>query len=466
MLQVQFVDYGNVEECQPHELREIETFGNIPIQTHKYCLANLTPIGNGKLWPRKTLDFLHAHVVGKICSVTKVNDVDNETENSALPCKLIADRIDVRELLIVNGMAEYTLAHKLEENVDILYDEFELNGCVPKMQPTPLLMVPNSGNQSNKPAKTNMDFVEYKKLFDAKVMTDLDGSSSDESENNLFNFQSMKNKNNDDCLNMSNMFEDFVYDVSDEDSIESDAVAAAAKNAGNISCSDDDESIHFQPNATSSKIEKKTQWSQVNSFHQFKILELNNDNVLILGRATFMVDAVNVWVCPQMDDFQQKLSIMSNEIQRFARNKCMLAAIKIGQICLAQFKDDNLFYRALVKHYDEGADEVTVIFVDYMNIEKVRAKDIRECPKSLLEIPLRNIQVRLHGVNPNPRLREFDVERQISSVLQDMNFFVKVIKFKQVPEVELHYDKSGNSLVYQNMINEKYYLRKIPNFFK
>lgn len=67
---VEFVDYGNVEECEVKHVTDCIRLGHIPIQSTKCIISGLKPaISNGK-WMLHDLDRIHALLVDQECKVS------------------------------------------------------------------------------------------------------------------------------------------------------------------------------------------------------------------------------------------------------------------------------------------------------------------------------------------------------------------------------------------------------------
>lgn len=68
-IQVRFVDYGNVEECDYTGLLNICVYPKVPIQARKYKFYGIKPLDNASHYPTTVLDTMHKIIVEKICQI-------------------------------------------------------------------------------------------------------------------------------------------------------------------------------------------------------------------------------------------------------------------------------------------------------------------------------------------------------------------------------------------------------------
>ncbi|CAD7083804.1 unnamed protein product [Hermetia illucens] len=99
---VQFVDYGNVQECSVKDLRKQVVLTQIPIQVTKYRLDGIIPSGGKAKFSLTDLDFLYANIVNKQCAV-RVSP--NQQSEEIKLCSMKCGPIDIAELLIESGFA-------------------------------------------------------------------------------------------------------------------------------------------------------------------------------------------------------------------------------------------------------------------------------------------------------------------------------------------------------------------------
>ena len=82
-----------------------------------------------------------------------------------------------------------------------------------------------------------------------------------------------------------------------------------------------------------------------------------------------------------------------------------LTCPSIGNLCLAKYSEDNMWYRAKVLKVCE--EVCHVLYMDYHNFEKVHISNMAACPKAIESLPQVAIRCSLHGLpcgfDPNPK---------------------------------------------------------------
>ncbi len=102
---------------------------------------------------------------------------------------------------------------------------------------------------------------------------------------------------------------------------------------------------------------------------------------------------------------KERSSILS-QIENFISDNLSQDMIKssvlspsAGDLCLANFSEDKMWYRAKVKNVRENICDV--LYLDYRNGDKVHMSKIVPCPESIASLPQVAIQCSLHGVPPS-----------------------------------------------------------------
>ena len=72
--------------------------------------------------------------------------------------------------------------------------------------------------------------------------------------------------------------------------------------------------------------------------------------------------------------------------------------------------------------------QVDVLFVDYLNTASVSVTQLKQCPLELFSWPLRTIRARLHGMIPNPRLREKDIRQALQNIVLKRTLVARIVK--------------------------------------
>ncbi|XP_076172595.1 tudor domain-containing protein qin isoform X2 [Ptiloglossa arizonensis] len=76
LLNVEFIDYGNVEECSIGTVKKKVILENIPTQCTKCLIHGLNPRNDTGKWRTEDLDKIHGLLVDQKCKVTSIDDTD------------------------------------------------------------------------------------------------------------------------------------------------------------------------------------------------------------------------------------------------------------------------------------------------------------------------------------------------------------------------------------------------------
>ncbi|KGL76965.1 Tudor domain-containing protein 1, partial [Tinamus guttatus] len=106
----------------------------------------------------------------------------------------------------------------------------------------------------------------------------------------------------------------------------------------------------------------------------------------------------------------------------------------VGNVCCAQFSEDNLWYRAAVLAYT-SEDTVLVGYIDYGNFEVLHLTKLRPMIQRLMDFPVQVIRCTLAGVKPLMGAWTLEAISLMKQLVQDKVLTVKVV------------DKKGNSSV-------------------
>ncbi|NXX86387.1 TDRD1 protein, partial [Urocolius indicus] len=106
----------------------------------------------------------------------------------------------------------------------------------------------------------------------------------------------------------------------------------------------------------------------------------------------------------------------------------------VGDLCCAQFKEDNLWYRAAVlEHISE--DIVLVVYIDYGNLEAVPLTRLRPIIPRLRDLPALAIRCTLAGVKPPLEFWTSKATSVMKQLVKNKVFVVKVVGKESVKSV-------------------------------
>uniref|UniRef100_A0A8B9QG81 Tudor domain containing 1 n=1 Tax=Apteryx owenii TaxID=8824 RepID=A0A8B9QG81_APTOW len=101
----------------------------------------------------------------------------------------------------------------------------------------------------------------------------------------------------------------------------------------------------------------------------------------------------------------------------------------VGNVCCAQFTEDNLWYRAAVLTYT-SEDTVLVGYIDYGNFEVLRLTRLRPMIQRLMDFPVQAIRCTLAGVKPLMGAWTSEAISLMKQLVQDKVLTVKVVDKK------------------------------------
>ncbi|XP_040922770.1 tudor domain-containing protein 1 [Toxotes jaculatrix] len=118
---------------------------------------------------------------------------------------------------------------------------------------------------------------------------------------------------------------------------------------------------------------------------------------------------------------KQKLQELMKEVAAYcSKNQASFSSTVLsrpapGAACCAQFSDDNNWYRAVV--LEVGENEMSVIYADYGNTEKVPFSQILPIPMNLLQLPFQITRCTLTGKEHFPAEWPKEVQQMFQTIL-------------------------------------------------
>nr|XP_029715794.1 RING finger protein 17-like isoform X2 [Aedes albopictus] len=476
---VQFVDYGNIEECDVKDLRKNVICGKVPTLANKYRLTDVASKQHEGIWSIEALDTLHALIVGKQCQVRVDTEMDTDPAG-VVPCYLKTTGelvVEVSDYLVRQGLAVKERG-VFEEKVDELYDPYMTLGgaCSSEAAASPksgrMRIGANFGlkGETDEASKDNEPNVDLHARVNQKELTDLlDYVTAEQNRSDAAEFEDAEvddSGENGSGIDLNKVQYFYSYgDIklepgsdSEEGEISDDAKKSdeAAEGDG---ATDASSTISFNPNEfdTSTQIDPPLEMTRP-TLHGYPEFSLDESVHGFYCEVTNLVSPFSLFVFPQLDDHIQRMKETMARIQCYAKKNRKCPDIEPKMPCLAVFKQDGFWYRALIEEYFPDRGEVRVFYVDYLNKETVSVRDILKCPVSLRRVPLRNVQIELHALQANPRMREPDVTRKLVELIEGKKLYARVVSRSPKLEVELFSDSRCKQLIYHQMIKEKYFL--------
>ncbi|KAE8284044.1 Tudor domain-containing protein 1 [Larimichthys crocea] len=152
----------------------------------------------------------------------------------------------------------------------------------------------------------------------------------------------------------------------------------------------------------------------------WKTVELSSDETFQPYIAAVISPSLFYLFSPDQVD-QQKLQEVMMELAAYCtNNQASLSSATLsrpapGAACCAQFSDDKNWYRAVV--LEVGENELSVIYADYGNTEKVPVSCVMPIPTHLLQLPFRIARCTLTGKEHFPTEWPEEVQQLFQTML-------------------------------------------------
>lgn len=404
-MQVLFVDYGNIELCEANELRTANILGNIPIQTTKYYLAYIKPTSADGIWDQKILEFIHANIVNKLVYVRVEDNIDSEY----VPCTLTVGTMDLIKSMLAEKLAYKTDDLDVNLNLPETYDFYHEN--------TKLVM-----RDVDKYKESAIALDEFKETVAKK--------NEMKKEKEYFSKYDL------------NESVDFIVEHSDVESLQ----------RNNTLNRQSFELLEFEPNDTSTTISSAMRSINLLPFQPIKFTK---DVTKFTCKIYEVLDTLHLFVEPIIQEYNDNFEIMENKIKKLYNKKCTDFDICNAHYCLAPFSEDDNYYRAVITD-KVSKTHVRIRFADYLNEELVEVKSLRECPRDIMEKPLKHLVVKMHGLKPAKRVRDSDIKRQLHNLI-GQTVVAFIVKNDTIPAVRLYDNNNANVLAYKSFIDSHFF---------
>ncbi|KAF7655254.1 hypothetical protein LDENG_00058860 [Lucifuga dentata] len=117
----------------------------------------------------------------------------------------------------------------------------------------------------------------------------------------------------------------------------------------------------------------------------------------------------------KLQEVMMELAAYCSTNQPSSSSSSVLSKPAPGAICCAQFSADNNWYRAVV--LEVGENEVSIIYADYGNTEKVQLSQILPIPRHLLQLPFLITRCALSGKEHFPAVWPVEVLQMFQDLL-------------------------------------------------
>uniref|UniRef100_A0A6P7GCI8 Uncharacterized protein LOC114340536 isoform X1 n=1 Tax=Diabrotica virgifera virgifera TaxID=50390 RepID=A0A6P7GCI8_DIAVI len=157
----------------------------------------------------------------------------------------------------------------------------------------------------------------------------------------------------------------------------------------------------------------------------------------------------NKVVLKEISTLSEELQFLNNEIQKTVHLQPVIENLETGMPCVCQFPEDKLWYRGEVYHMEDlDCGYVSVIFVDFGNVQLVTANEIKMMRPEWFATP-----VTCHIARLNIKIVEDKHIEHVTNVMKTLrDEFAKIIT-KDPLCVSLH--KKDGALSYDSLIEKK-----------
>ncbi|XP_019698156.1 RING finger protein 17 isoform X2 [Harpegnathos saltator] len=432
LLQIEFVDYGNVEECNISCATKNIKMDHIPIQCTKCVISGLSPETASGNWMLHDLDRLHFLLVDKKCEVCILQRLPTHL---IVSIKLLEERRNILKLL-----SEY----KYLSDMKIKIEPKEWNNAIheEKAPDSTSSSVRNSAveeitdnvtiaDTSQKSLKSETQEVMLKENVISGTLAETAEESKYNDDKGLTDFQN---------ISWPDIFiaDDFV-----------------------ISSTPQNESLeeeNFFSGYKSLSIPQDTKYIEVilccniNSTTSYAQLAENDDDIF----------------SHVLHDYYLQYEAIMLDIQKNASSRPLIKFFKNYTPCIAKFTDDQ-WYRCIITQSEKSSDnqsvDVMLHYIDYGNNEhkmldlSIENHDLRVPKQEWIEVPAMAIECKFW----NLEFVSDDIDLLASQLDKIYNTAV-VARVKEIRDnmmvAEIYEDKTCQKLLYAHLIDEGLYQYK------
>ncbi|CAL7940130.1 unnamed protein product [Xylocopa violacea] len=403
IVNVEFVDYGNIEECSIGTLKKKVVLEDIPIQCTKCLIYNLNSGAENETWTTEDLDKIHTFIIEQECRVTVLDRLETHLVISLtmLPNKYCDEEIDLIEFLINNC--------KMNIKTDI--KTYTSQSSTPTTD-TPDVLIENSRlYYSNDEISNNSIISGSSELLSHTDVVEKNGSGTITDVEDL-SWCKVKDQvvASTPCVNSE---EDLVMnykvlDIPDDiDYIEIELIIG----------------IHFT---------------------EFQAQLKENIHSAVLN------------------EYYTRYEQLMTELQENACKQPMITTLTVNTPCCAKFAHDGIWYRCLITESEPIVDsdkiKIKLLYVDYGN-DEYRIINSKTCElyalkKEWSEIPAMAINCKLWNIKVSSSA---DCDKLVSQLNELLNKRI-VATIKETDEnfiyVELRENEKCENLIYKSLIDE------------
>ncbi|KAL0123514.1 hypothetical protein PUN28_005788 [Cardiocondyla obscurior] len=428
-VQVKFVDYGNVEECEMDCLTDEIILTGIPIQCTKCVISGIKP--EKSVWQIHDLDRFHALLVEKECKITVL-----QREDTHLLIAITLLQPWKCDFLV------YVANHVKDTNVII--DRKEWNDSI------------NSENKISLSWETTKDVVVE------ETLSEYDNSNVADTSNKSLLDTCKSNVTLNENMISGNMIS-LKTDKSLEDKQTSDIESISSIDTINLP----KKLICSTPQLESEEEDCLFSYKQLIIPQKTKYIELilccNRDPITSYAQLAENKDDI---FSNELHNYYLQYTDIMAEIQTDTCRQPLIQNFEKNTPCIAKFTDDS-WYRCIITNIEETSnpqyDKISLYYVDFGNHEEIMLDifsnnyNLHVPKEEWLKLPAMAIKCTFWGLN----FASDDIFL-LASRLNEIYNQVVVARIKEIINgnnlvVEIYKDKTCEELFYANLIEEGLY---------
>ncbi|XP_018305979.1 RING finger protein 17 [Mycetomoellerius zeteki] len=436
VVQVEFVDYGNVEDCEIEHVTDDVRLGHIPIQCTKCVISGLRPASPNGKWMLHDLDRIHALLVDQEC---KVSILQRQSTNLIVSITLL--RPWKCDLLIY-------LSNHMDMSIKIERKSWNDSD--------------NSENEdfnSTKTLNSTRDVVIEETISDYEKLciTDISKKSSD-----IYAEDITLNEN----VISGNLVETTKTELLDK--LENKRIISDTESISSIDTNILNAHIICSTPQPSEEEDYMISYKRLIIPQDTKYIELilccNRDPITSLAQLAENNDDI---FSDELHEYYLQYETLMSEIQ--TNHQPLIESFAKNIPCIAKFTD-NIWYRCIITNSEKILNtqymKISLYYVDFGNHEYIQLHitdihsknyDLRVPKEEWLELPAMAIKCTFWGLN----FISNDIEL-LASKLDEIYNQAVVARVKKIIEgnhvvVEIYKDKMCTELFYADLIKEGLY---------
>ncbi|KAK2584668.1 hypothetical protein KPH14_007012 [Odynerus spinipes] len=416
-IEVQFVDYGNIEECVIGTIKKRIILGHIPIQCTRCVIYGLNPNNEEDQWNTEDLDKIHKLLV------------ENECEVSVL---------ERRDTYIIVSIT--LLQPKKCDLISYLVNELEMR---------------IASNPVN--------------LSDSKILNDTNCANiSTDSPDVIIEKYTKEDKTIPEIYTDHEIIMDNIVDI---DQVISGSSMLMKDSESDISCTDNFESLSLDNTDTIAKeaVYSTPQVMSIENLANYVPLVIPNDIDMFEAELCCSVAATTHYIqlaenveLKVLNNYYNQYNLLMKDMQKDAVKQPLIQNLVPNTPCCALFAD-NVWYRCVILQSqivkDKSEVVVSLYYVDFGNEEDKQVplnnSGLHTLKGEWLSLPTMAIKCQLWHVNVSEDIDILDIAEELDKMYRRYNKYT-VVKIKERYEshldVELYVDRTCKKLLYRSLI--------------